>query len=214
MNNINSENAQDVRRKKLKLILDKYFFSITALAEKVGINRANLSAIISGAKPLTSYTSNKIESALELPTGYLSSNDMTDFEYTDYVNVQYQIDLSKAMNPLIQQTLKLPKQLLKMVNLESDHDLLITTMPDDFMYPTIKKEELIIIDKSNDVLQDNGIYLFEYLGMFKIRRIQLIGRDIISINADNENIKYKPVKLNVSELEIIGRVIYNLSEHL
>ena len=102
------------------------------------INRANLSAIISGAKPLTSYTSNKIESALELPTGYLSSNDMTDFEYTDYVNVQYQIDLSKAMNPLIQQTLKLPKQLLKMVNLESDHDLLITTMPDDFMYPTIK----------------------------------------------------------------------------
>ena len=42
----------------------------------------------------------------------------------------------------------------------------------------------------------------------------MIGRDIISINADNENIKYKPVKLNVSELEIIGRVIYNLSEHL
>lgn len=213
MRNINDENTQNIRRKKLKLILDKYFFSITALAEKIGINRANLSAIISGAKPITSYTSNKIESMLSLPTGYLSSDDINDFEYSDYIDIPYQVDLNQVMNPFIQQSLKMPKQLLKKVNLEGAYDLFITAMPDDFMNPTIKKDELIIINKLDDTIQDSGIYLFEYLGMFKIRRLQLIGKNLMSINADNENIKYKPLELTLSEFVIIGRVIYNLSEH-
>ena len=213
MRNINDENTQNIRRKKLKLILDKYFFSITALAEKIGINRANLSAIISGAKPITSYTSNKIESMLSLPTGYLSSDDINDFEYSDYIDIPYQVDLNQVMNPFIQQSLKMPKQLLKKVNLEDAYDLFITAMPDDFMNPTIKKDELIIINKLDDTIQDSGIYLFEYLGMFKIRRLQLIGKNLMSINADNENIKYKPLELTLSEFVIIGRVIYNLSEH-
>ena len=74
-NKINDEHVVDVdeqrlRRKNLKTILDKYFFSIASLAEKVNISRGNLSNLLSGNRPFSSYTANKIEAMLALPLGY------------------------------------------------------------------------------------------------------------------------------------------------
>ena len=38
-NNQAITNIEELRRKKLKIILDKYYFSIAALAEKINISR-------------------------------------------------------------------------------------------------------------------------------------------------------------------------------
>ena len=212
-NELDDELYMEIRKKKLKSIFDKHFFSITSLAEKIGINRPNLSAFLSGSRPISTNTAHKIEASLSLPVDFLSTEDEYDVDYKDYIDVYFSLDLNNALNPLLTNKYKFPKQFFKKISSETKSEILITSMPDEYMYPTIKKNELIFIDKSNDSVEDGCIYLFEYLGFFKIRRLQIIGKNLLLINVDNKNLNFEPIKLNLSDIKIIGKIFYSISDH-
>lgn len=212
-NKINSQEKcnladHDLRRKNLKLILDKYFFSITSLAEKLNINRANLSTLLSGTRPFSSYTANKIESLLALPHGYLSSESEVNEDLNSFIISKYYEDLKYIVGSSFQKKIKIPVELIKHLKLNNQSEILVSHMNDDLMNPTIKLNEMILVDTQQDKIEDNKLYLIEINGFYRVRRL-IINDHIVSIHIDSpENLKGYIVKsFDITDIKVIGKVI-------
>lgn len=212
-NEVNDINKQELRRKKLKIILDKYFFSIASLAEKINISRANLSTLLSGARPFSSYTANKIEASLALPTGYLSSELEDNIELTDFINVRYYEDIKYLVGASFEKKIKIPLEVAKQLKLNTSDDILITYMNDDLMYPTIKLNDMVFVDTNQNVVEDNKIYLFEVNGFYKIRRL-IINKNSALIHIDNQEKKktYIVSSFDMGDITIIGKIVGLISD--
>lgn len=205
---VNDINKQELRRKKLKIILDKYFFSIASLAEKINISRANLSTLLSGTRPFSLYTANKIEASLALPHGYLSSDMESDVELTDFINVRYYEDIKYLVGASFEKKIKIPVEVAKKLKLNASDDILITYMNDDLMYPTIKLNDMVFVDTSQNGIEDNKLYLIEVNGFYKIRRL-IINKNIASIHIDNQEKKktYIVSSFDLNDIDVIGKVV-------
>lgn len=212
-NEASDVNKQELRRKKLKLILDKYFFSIAALAEKIKISRANLSTLLSGARPFTLYTANKIEALLALPHGYLSSEMEGDGELTDFISVRYYEDIKYLVGTSFEKKIKLPIEVAKQLKLNVGDDVIVTYMNDDLMYDTIKLNDMVFVDTIQNKVEDNKIYLIDVNGFYRIRRL-LINKNIVSIHIDNEEEKktYVVKSFSLDDVNIIGKVVGLISD--
>lgn len=212
-NEVNGANEQDLRRKKLKIILDKYYFSIAALAEKINISRANLSTLLSGARPFTQYTANKIEASLALPHGYLSSNLGDDIELTNFIDVRYYEDMKYLVGASFEKKIKIPVEIAKRFKLNTGDDVVVTSMNDDLMYPTIKLHDMVFVDTSQNTIEDNKIYLIKVNGFYRIRRL-LIDKTIISIHIDNEEKKktYVVKLFSLDDVDVIGKIVGLISD--
>lgn len=204
---------QALRRKNLKTILNKYFFSIASLADKVSISRANLSTLLSGTRPFSSYTANKIEASLALPHGYLSSNTVTDAEITNFLNVRYYEDIKYLVGASFEKKIKIPLEVAKQLKLNTSDDILITYMNDDLMYPTIKLNDMVFVDTNQNVVEDNKIYLFEVNGFYKIRRL-IINKNSALIHIDNQEKKktYIVSSFDMGDITIIGKIVGLISD--
>lgn len=212
-NEVNDINKQELRRKKLKIILDKYFFSIASLAEKINISRANLSTLLSGARPFSSYTANKIEASLALPTGYLSSELEDNIELTDFINVRYYEDIKYLVGASFEKKIKIPVEVAKQLKLNASDDILITYMNDGLMYPTIKLNDMVFVDTSQNGVEDNKLYLIDINGFYKIRRL-IINKNIVSIHIDNQEKKktYIINSFDVDDITIMGKIVGLISD--
>lgn len=206
--NVVDADEQEVRRRKLKIILDKYFFSIASLAEKINISRANLSTLLSGTRPFSLYTANKIEASLALPHGYLSSDMESDVELTDFINVRYYEDIKYLVGASFEKKIKIPVEVAKQLKLNASDDILITYMNDDLMYPTIKLNDMVFVDTSQNGVEDNKLYLIEVNGFYKIRRL-IINKNIASIHIDNQEKKktYIVSSFDLNDIDVIGKVV-------
>lgn len=215
-NKIDAENVVEVdkqalRRKKLKTILDKYFFSIASLAEKVNISRGNLSNLLSGNRPFSSYTANKIEAMLALPLGYLSNDNEEEYELSDFIDVKYYEDIKFLVSSGLEKKVKFPKEIIKKLKLNNREDILVTFMNDDLMNPTIKSNEMIFIDCSQRKVEDGMIYLVEVNSFYRVRRL-FNKKNAVSVHIDNPNEKdnYVINTIPLSDIDIIGKLVCSL----
>jgi transcriptional regulator with XRE-family HTH domain len=215
-NKINDEHVVDVdeqrlRRKKLKTILDKYFFSIASLAEKVNISRGNLSNLLSGNRPFSSYTANKIEAMLALPLGYLSNDNGEEYELSDFIDVKYYEDIKFLVSSGLEKKVKFPKEIIIKLKLNNREDILVTFMNDDLMNPTIKSNEMIFIDCSQRKVEDGMIYLVEVNSFYRVRRL-FNKKNAVSVHIDNPNEKdnYVINTIPLSDIDIIGKLVCSL----
>lgn len=215
-NKINNEHVIDIdeqglRRKKLKTILDKYFFSIASLAEKVNISRGNLSNLLSGNRPFSSYTANKIEAMLALPLGYLSNDNEEEYELSDFIDAKYYEDIKFLVSSGLEKKVKLPKEIIKKLKLNNSEDMLVTFMNDDLMNPTIKSNEMIFIDCSQRKVEDGMIYLIEVNSFYRVRRL-FNKKNAVVVHIDNPNEKdnYVINTIPLSDIDIIGKLVCSL----
>lgn len=204
---------QELRRKKLKLILDKYFFSIASLAEKINISRGNLSTLLSGARPFSSYTASKIEASLALPHGYLSSDMESDLELSDFVNVRYYENVKYLVGASFEKKVKIPIEIANKLKIAQNDNILITYMNDESMYPTIKLNDMIIVDLSQNQVEDNMIYLIDIGGYYKVRRLT-ISENIVSVHIDNQEKKktYIVNSFNLKNIKVLGKLVGVISD--
>lgn len=207
-----SDELQEIRRKKLKSIINQYYLTTTALSEKVGINRANLSAILTGSRKFTKSISNRLEIILSLPSGYLSEPDDVAFSYDSYFDVVYYDNLNDVNDYFRANKFKLPKKLFNVKNITNSEEFLIVKIPDDLMAKTINKNEFIVVDGNQVAIEDGSIYLYEYLDAVKARRFQIVGKDKFQITFDNDSIKSNPLTLNLSDVNVMGKVICVLKD--
>lgn len=201
-----------IRRNKLKAILDKYFFSISSLAKKVDITRGNLSTLLSGDRPFSDYTANKIEAALDLPCGYLSDENIEDYELDKFFNVKFYEDMKFLVGNSFEKKIKLPREFARKMKLNNEQDILITIMNDDLMHPSIKLNDMLFIDLSQKLIEDNKLYLININGFYKIRRL-ILDKDIVAVHIDNPDNKLTHItrSYEINDIEIVGKVVSTLS---
>ena len=176
-------NLQALRRNKLKTILDNHFFSIASLAKKINISRSNLSNLLSGKRLFSSYTASKIETALGLPLGYLSIMDNDNLNLSEFVNAKFNHNLS-SLDTLFSKNLMIPIEIAKRINISSKDNILLTHMNDNLMYPTIKLNDMIIVDLNKILIEENKLYLVDINGFIKVRRL-VINQNLVFVHIDN-----------------------------
>lgn len=200
----NKSLLQDVRRQNLKNIIDKYFFSVSALADRIGVERANLSAIISGTRVFSSNMSHRIENTLDLPQGYLSQEDGGEFSIEEYLTIRYCENINDIQNPFILSDKKIPRNFL---SASQNSKIIATKMPDNLMEKNIYKDDIVFIDCSHTSVNDGSTFLFEYLNFYNVRRLQILKKGIVQVNIDNKEITYTPIELDLSSITVVGKVI-------
>jgi len=90
------------------------------------------------------------------------------------------------------------------------NDVFLMLVKGDSMYPTLKNESMIMVDKNLDDLSD-GIYVIRHDNNLLVKRLQLLPGGIIKVKSDNA--MYEPWEINKSQLdgtdlELIGRVVW------
>ena len=209
----NDKEEEYLRRTKLKVILDKYFFSIASLAEKLNISRANLSTLLSGNRPFSLYTASKIETSLALPLGYLSSNSSDEYELSDSISAKYYEDMKYLVGTSFEKNINLPKEIVRQLKLNSTDEIIVSYMNDDLMYPTIKPNEMIFVATHQNRIEENKIYLIEINGFYRVRRL-MVDKSIISVHIDNPDKKktYITKSFDLDDIVIMGKVVGLISD--
>lgn len=209
------EEIQVIRRERLQYLIDQKFHTVAAFAEKLGIHKSTVSTLLKGMRDFTDFTATKIESTFALPEGYLSSEEDQRYILTDFVDVKFHEDIKYISNPLLEKIIKVPSLICNQFNIQKAESLIATKMNDELMYPTINKDELIVIDTSQANIEENKIYLFEINGLFKIRRLVSTGKDLVALHIDNENEKKKYIinSMPLSDIKTLGRVVGGIKNY-
>ena len=95
----------------------------------------------------------------------------------------------------------------------SRNDLFLIYVDGDSMEPTLKRGDIILIDKRDAPATHDGIYVFITDGALLIKRLQRLPGGIINIVSDNP--AYKPFEVKqeqltseIDKITIIGRVVW------
>ncbi|HRG63842.1 MAG TPA: S24 family peptidase [Burkholderiales bacterium] len=200
----------ETRRVNLRKIVEKYFNSVKECAEKIGIKSNNLSALLTGNREISNTMSLRIETALQLPEGSLTEMLQKDIDclidVSYYENISYVNDTSKESK------IKISKKMADLMFNSGSDDIIILKMHDDLMSETIKKNELYLVDRNQTTITEGGIYLYEFLDAYIVRRFQMVGKDTFKLNYDNLSIKLNVPTLHISNITIIGKVISVIKE--
>jgi phage repressor protein C with HTH and peptisase S24 domain len=94
--------------------------------------------------------------------------------------------------------------------------LAIYRVSDDFMEPTLRKGDFVLVDTKCSVPRDGGIYVVRFAGMTTCRRVQVMKDRTIRAKADNS--LYEPISVDLEkekevedkdkEVVFVGRVIW------
>lgn len=76
----------------------------------------------------------------------------------------------------------------------------------DSMLPTLKEDDWVFVDVSQKEFTIDGIYLIRLTSGLAVKRIQSSVSDNIIILSDNP--KYQAINVNISDAEIVGKVIH------
>lgn len=88
-------------------------------------------------------------------------------------------------------------------------DLVLITAMGDSMYPTIRQGDLLLLDKSQQEVRDDAIYVLRLNGGLIAKRLQKLFDGSIQIKSDNRVYDPQTVPMDrVGELTIIGRVVW------
>lgn len=90
------------------------------------------------------------------------------------------------------------------------NDVFLMFVDGDSMYPTLKNESMIMVDRHLNGMSD-GIYVLRHESNLLVKRLQMLPGGIIKVKSDNS--MYEPWEINKSQLdgvdlELIGRVVW------
>lgn len=123
------------------------------------------------------------------------------------------ITISENGKPLLNKSTKVSKlsadeKSPENLNGYSSESLMGYIVSVDAMEPTIKKEDIAIIDTSDKKPRDGAIFLISFNRTVGCRRIQENSGSIYSINSDNST--YQPVEVSKKgdDFRLIGKVVW------
>jgi phage repressor protein C with HTH and peptisase S24 domain len=83
----------------------------------------------------------------------------------------------------------------------------------DSMEPEIQNGDMILVDRQNNELRREGIYVFRLDGFLHVKRLQRLPDRLIQVTSDNVN--YQPftvdLKLEYLDFAILGRVVWRFT---
>lgn len=225
---------QELRQRRLQLLINEVASGRKKkLADMVGIASSSISRMLypkdkAGAKTITEKTTDKIEKALDLPTGWfdnvtnehdektsLNTIDKIDSIYIKIYNVT--ASMGHGMHPsdfeIVINDMKVSKTWLRkeLPQISSISNLQIIAGVGDSMYPTYSSGDLLLVDTGAVNILSDSIYVFSYNGATYVKRIFINPVDkTINVKSDNPSATDWP-PLKPEELDdfiIHGRIIY------
>ena len=93
----------------------------------------------------------------------------------------------------------------------SHNDVFLMLVDGDSMYPTLKNDAMIMVNRNFNGLSD-GIYVMRHDHNLLVKRLQMLPGGIIKVKSDNN--MYEPWEinkehLNGTDIELIGRVVWS-----
>ena len=93
----------------------------------------------------------------------------------------------------------------------SHNDVFLMLVDGDSMYPTLKNDAMIMVNRNFNGLSD-GIYVMRHDHNLLVKRLQMLPGGIIKVKSDND--MYEPWEinkehLNGTDIELIGRVVWS-----
>jgi phage repressor protein C with HTH and peptisase S24 domain len=100
----------------------------------------------------------------------------------------------------------LPRHLVEAITQSPSSFLTIARGKGDSMEPTIRDQDMVIIDRSRKKLDEqDAIWALTVGGIGMIKRLRLRGRDVV-IQSDNREVRDEIV--NNEEVHLVGRVVF------
>ncbi|MDA0781314.1 MAG: LexA family transcriptional regulator [Rickettsiales bacterium] len=212
-------NSKDqIMIKRLKEQMKISGLNARQLSLKANVGKSFIYDILSGKS--TNPTTKKIQAvadALGISMQYLmceSGNDnhikdedyvFIDSLYKDEVNTHNSIEANTSKKLKLSFKKDWIKKTLN-TNIENIRSLIING---DYMSPTLQNGDIALIDISKKTPNPPGIYiLYDGLGLVvkRLESIKKSNENVIYVTADNKN--YKSYECSLSELNIIGRIIW------
>ena len=136
--------------------------------------------------------------------GNVASVGQVHLHYVDAHNVDF--DFQQKLGDVATEYLVLDVisgKLFELMGLHSSSysDYFMVGVLDDNMYPTLKREDVVVMHRMK-VFQEDGIYLLRGKSTLTCRRLQGIGNQVQVIN---DNKVYPPYMLDRQQLQIVGK---------
>ena len=83
----------------------------------------------------------------------------------------------------------------------------------DSMEPEIQNGDMILVDRQNNELKREGVYVFRLDGFRPVKRLQRLPNRLIQVTSDNVNYQPFMVDLKLEDLDfaILGRVVWRFT---
>ncbi len=200
-----------------------------ALAELTGISYIAHMISPNPTRPITEKNARRIEEALNLPNRWLDESHpvnekipgYADYSVTEMIPITEEhftlipiidIALSEKNGKIIHSTnqedkIYIPMKLMHEKGAVRDECFELEMM-DDYMMPTFKRGEYLMIDQSKNHIENNKVYAIWLNGKISIRRIAMVNEEV-KIMVDNMYYKTEwPDQIIIPEsLCIIGQAL-------
>lgn len=104
-------------------------------------------------------------------------------------------------------SLAFPPDYLAKVTRSSPKNLSIISVKGDSMEPSLKDDDIVMVDVSKRNLGYDGMFVVRHMDVLKVKRLRLSpDRSTITLISDNQ--AYAPEVWPAEEIEVIGRVIW------
>lgn len=105
-------------------------------------------------------------------------------------------------------SLALPPGYLRRITRARLDDLAIISVKGDSMLPTLKDDDLVMLDRSKTSTAYDGLFVLRFRDALHVKRLSRGSRaDTVLVISDNKA-NYPPVEFPASEVEVVGKVLW------
>lgn len=192
--------------------LEKRGISQAVLGEAIGLTSVQINKILTGYRRLQSDEADRIRDFLgDEPPISRVENGESGPESARLVPVM-DISASAGFGAMVEYeavaySLAFPPDYLAKVTRSSPKNLSIISVKGDSMEPSLKDDDIVMVDVSKRNLGYDGMFVVRHMDVLKVKRLRLSpDRSTITLISDNQ--AYAPEVWPAEEIEVIGRVIW------
>jgi phage repressor protein C with HTH and peptisase S24 domain len=201
---------------RILIARSKKKLSQTKLADKMGLSQRTISAWEKGTRSIRADQAKQLSEILDISVAELLDNDTVSTKSVVKIPI-YAAEASAGAGcfndtETVENYIMIDRELLKKEFQCNPDSMAIIKVRGDSMLPTIRPGEMVVIEKTHDLVTD-GLYVVRMdNGVVVVKRIQTLPGGKISVISDNSVYPAYTVNLAGGEdIAVIGRVIAILS---
>lgn len=185
------------------------------LGEAIGLTSVQVNKILTGVRGIKAAEADRIRAffgseTIDAPTRVDSGDEVPDG--LSLVAV-YDLSASAGYGTLVEYEtvaykLAFPPDYLTKLTRSNPRNLAIISVNGESMLPTLKDDDIVMVDISKRNIGYDGMFVIRHLGVVKVKRLRLLpDRQFKSLISDNAAV-HPPEVWPAEEVEVIGRVIW------
>jgi phage repressor protein C with HTH and peptisase S24 domain len=177
------------------------------LAEFIGITPDKLTKILAGRRRVQASEVPRVVAFFERQQQMQHSDGAPDVTLVPVYNVEAGagpgriVDLEEHIA-----TLAFSQRYLSEMNARG-RDLAAIRIRGDSMEPTLRDNDIVLIDRTRTSLDDDGLFVLRFGEALHCKRVGR-GRSRLTVQVISDNRIYPPVEMDRSDIEVIGRVLW------